>query len=92
MILIKILGAIDLAAGIALLMMVFGMNVFVQFILFCAGLLLLKGMFILEGDVLSTIDLFSSLTLFLSIFFSLPTFLLWLGAFLLFAKGFASFI
>ncbi len=89
---LKLLGAIDLTSAIAFLMLVFGMNVFIQFSIFCTALLLLKGMFIIGGDVLSIIDLFSALVLFFSIFFSIPTFLLWVGAFFLFAKGFVSFL
>ena len=92
MVLIKILGAIDVVAGIILLMLIFDMNAPFQILLFCAGLLLLKGMFIITGDVLSLIDLASSLLFFISIFFSLPALLLWIPAFILFAKGFVSFI
>lgn len=92
MALVKILGAIDLISGLAFLMLVFGADVFVQFILFCVGLLLLKGMFIFTGDVLSVIDIFSSIVLLLSLLFTIPTFLLWMGAFFLIAKGFASFL
>lgn len=92
MILLKILGLIDLISGTTFLMIIFGLNVYVQVILFCASLLLLKGMFALGGDVLSFVDLFSSVVLFLSIFLSLPTFLVWICAFLLFAKGFVSFL
>lgn len=92
MVLVKILGAIDLAAGLAFLMLIFGMNVPLQLILFCAGLLLLKGMFVFIGDVLSVIDIFSSLILLLSLLFSIPIFLLWVGAFFLIAKGFVSFL
>ena len=92
MVLVKILGAIDLISGIAFLMLAFGAGVFVQFILFCAGLLLLKGMFVFTGDILSIIDIFSAGILLFSLFFPIPTFLLWVGAFLLIAKGFVSFV
>lgn len=90
--LVKILGAIDIAAAIAFLMMVFGIPPILQFTLFCAGLLLLKGLFIVTGDVLSIIDLASSIFLLLSIFLALPIVILWLPAFLLLAKGFVSFL
>jgi hypothetical protein len=90
--LVKILGLIDIAAAIAFLMIIFGMEIPLQFTLFCAGLLLLKGMFIITGDVLSVVDIFSSGILIISIFFSVPMILLWVPAFLLCAKGFASFI
>lgn len=90
--LIKILGAVDLVSALVFLMLIFGFDVYLQFLLFCAGLLLLKGMFVLTGDVLSVIDLFASTILILSIFFSLPVFLLWAPAFLLLAKGFVSFV
>lgn len=92
MVLVKILGAVDILAGLSFLMMVFGMDIFIQVILFCAGLLLLKGMFILGGDILSAIDLLAAFSLFLSLFLSLPTFILWILALLLFAKGFVSFL
>lgn len=92
MLILKILGIIDLTSAVALLMLMFGINVYIQFILFCAGLLLIKGIFVFTGDVLSYIDLFSSIILFLSIFFSIPIFLIWIGTFLLFAKGFVSFL
>jgi len=89
---VKILGAIDLAAAIAFLMLTFGFPVFTQFILFCASLLLLKGFFVFTGDVLSGVDLLASFLLFLSIFFSLPTIFLWAPAFFLLAKGVVSFV
>jgi hypothetical protein len=90
--LVKILGAIDLASAICFLMLIFGMTPFVHFTLFCAGLLLLKGMFVFTGDVLSIIDLASAILLLLSLFFALPTVLLWVPAFLLLAKGVVSFL
>ena len=90
--LLKVLGGIDLAAALAFLLLIFGMDVFTQFLLFCSGLLLMKGLFVLSGDVLSVIDLVSSLFLILSIFFALPAILLWVPAFLLLAKGFVSFL
>ena len=90
--LVKILGVIDLLSAIAFLMMTFGIKVPFAFIIFCALLLLLKGMFVIGGDVLSLIDLLSSFILFISIFFSVFTFLIWVCALLLFAKGFISFL
>jgi hypothetical protein len=89
---VKLLGAIDIAAAIAFLMLVFGMQPYLQFMLFCAGLLLLKGMFVFTGDVLSVIDVVSTILLILSIFVTLPSALLWAPAFLLLAKGFVSFL
>lgn len=89
---VKVLGGIDLASALAFLMLIFGIDVFTQFILFCAGLLFLKGLFILGGDVLSAVDIFSSVILVLSIFFSLPSILLWIPAFFLLGKGIVSFI
>jgi len=92
MVLVKILGLIDLASSLAFLMLIFGITPFMQFLLFCAGLLFFKGLFVLTGDILSIIDLISSFALILSIFFALPTMLLWICAFLLLAKGGVSFI
>ncbi|MBI3334489.1 hypothetical protein HYZ97_03310 [Candidatus Pacearchaeota archaeon] len=92
MFILKLLGGIDLVSAIAFLMMVFGMSVPFQFILFCAGLLLLKGMFIITGDMLSIVDLVSSIFLLLSLVITLPAILLWAPAFLLLAKGLVSFI
>ena len=89
---VKVLGAIDLVAALAFLMLVFGMDVWFQYMLFCAGLLFIKGLFVLGGDVLSVIDLVSSAILLLSIFFTLPVAFLWVPAFLLFAKGVVSFL
>lgn len=89
---LKVLGGVDLTSALVFLMLIFGFDVYLQFLLFCAGLLFLKGMFVFTGDVLSVIDLFASAILLLSIFFSLPVFLLWAPAFLLLAKGFVSFI
>ncbi len=89
--LVKVLGAIDLAGALAFLMLIFGLTVPLQFALFCAGLLLLKGLFIFLGDSLSLIDIFSASTLLLSIFILPPSIILWMPAFLLLAKGFASF-
>lgn len=89
---VKVLGGIDLISAFILLMMIFGFDVHIRIVLFCAGLLFFKSLFILGGDVLSAIDLFSSTILVLSIFFTLPVFLLWTPAFLLLAKGFVSFL
>jgi hypothetical protein len=92
MVLVKILGGIDLAAALAFLMLIFGVNVFAPFLLFCAGLLMLKGLFVFSGDVLGYIDLFSAAALIFSIFFSLYSIMLWIPAFFLLAKGLVSFI
>jgi hypothetical protein len=92
MVFIKILGGIDLLGAIAFLMLVFGLDPVLQYTLFCAGLLFMKGMFVFSGDVLSLIDLFSSFILLLSILFAVPIVLLWIAAFLLFAKGIVSFL
>lgn len=90
--LVKILGALDLAAALAFLLLTFGMSVPMQYTLFCAGLLLIKGLFVLMGDVLSVIDVGSSILLLLSILITLPSLFLWAPAFLLLAKGFVSFV
>ena len=92
MVLVKILGGIDLASAGAFLMLIFGMNVLPQYLVFCAGLLFLKGLFVLMGDVLSGIDIIAALLLFLSIPFNLPSILLWIPAFFLLAKGIISFV
>jgi len=89
---IKMLGFIDLSAALAFLMLAFGMDVFFQFLLFCSGLLFMKGLFLFTGDILSGIDLIAAFLLIISIFFSLPSIILWVPAFLLLAKGFVSFI
>ncbi|MBX4212085.1 hypothetical protein KW787_01335 [Candidatus Pacearchaeota archaeon] len=90
--LVKVLGAIDLVAAASFLMMIFGIHVLFQVIVFCGGLLLAKGMFVVSGDILSVIDILSSLVLFGSLIFSVPIILLWIPAFLLLAKGFVSFL
>lgn len=92
MVLVKILGAVDLAAAFAFLLLIFSINLFVPFTLFCAGLLLIKGFFVLTGDILSIIDLFAAACLFLSLIITLPAILLWLPAFFLLAKGVVSFL
>ncbi len=89
---VKILGSMDLFSSFAFLMLIFGINVPLQYTLFCSGLLLMKGMFILTGDVLSGFDILAALALILSLAFALPTVILWTGAFLLLAKGLVSFI
>jgi len=92
MVVVKILGALDLTVAIAFLLLIFGVHPWLQFILFCAGLILLKGLFILSGDVLSVIDIFAAVLLVISLFATLPSVLLWIPALLLIAKGFVSFI
>lgn len=92
MVLVKILGGIDIAAASAFFMLIFGVDVVPQFLVFCAGLLLLKGMFIFMGDVLSGVDLIAAFLLFISMAFTLPSVLLWIPAFFLLAKGFVSFV
>lgn len=89
---VKILGAVDFAGAVAFLMLVFGLGVFPQYLLFCAGLLFVKGLFIFSGDILSLLDLFSAFVLLVSIFFVPWTIFLWVPAFLLLAKGFVSFL
>ncbi len=89
---VRILGLIDLIAAISFLMLIFGIDPFVQVLLFSAGLLFVKGLFVLGGDVLSFVDLFSSFVLILSIFFDVFSIFLWLPAFLLMAKGLISFL
>jgi hypothetical protein len=89
---IKILGFIDFFAAMAFLMLVFGIDPFLQFILFCSGLLFIKGLFIFSGDVLSGIDLMASFLLILSIFFQLPIILFYFPEFLLLSKAVVSFI
>jgi len=87
---VKLLGAIDLASALAFLLMTFGIDPFTQYILFCAGLLFFKGLFIFTGDILSGVDLFASLMLILSLFIALPAILIWIPTFLLLAKGVVS--
>lgn len=90
--LVKVLGAIDIISAFAFLMLIFGFEPYMRFLLFCAGLLFMKGLFILAGDVLSIVDIFSSIVLILSIFLAPPIFLFWIPAFLLLAKGFVSML
>jgi hypothetical protein len=90
--LVKLLGAIDVASSLAFLLMIFGIHPWIHYILFCSGLLFLKGLFIFTGDVLSVIDLVAFVTLIVSIFFIPGTILLWTLSFLLLAKGFVSFL
>jgi hypothetical protein len=92
MVIVKVLGAIDVTASLAFLMLIFGLSPPLQFILFCAGLLFLKGLFVITGDVLSWIDIFSSIILIISIFTTPFSILLWIPAFFLLAKGMVSFI
>jgi hypothetical protein len=92
MVLVKVLGGLDLLAALVFLMLTFGFDVQMRFLLFFAGLLFVKGLFVFSGDVLSVVDLFSALMLILTVFFTLPAILLWIPAFLLIAKGFVSFI
>lgn len=89
--LVKILGGIDIASAFAFLMLVFGIHVPSNYLLFCAGLLFVKSLFLIGGDILSWIDIFSSVLLILSVFFTLPVILLWISAFFLMSKGAASF-
>ena len=89
---VKILGLVDLFASISLIMLVFGFSLPVIIMMFCAGLLFIKGLFIFTGDVLSAIDLCASLAFIISIFFTLPSIMIWLPAFLLLAKAMVSFV
>jgi len=92
MVLVKILGGIDLIASITFLMIIFSINPPLALILFSSGLLFLKGLFVFTGEPLSAIDLVSSVILLLSLVFSISSFLLWIPALLLLAKGFVSFV
>jgi hypothetical protein len=91
MVLLKVLGMIDVAAAFAFLMLVFGIQPFTFYMIFCILLLIVKGFFAFTStDILSFLDLVSAILLALSIFFSMPLILLWLPACLLLAKGLAS--
>ena len=90
--LVKLLGAIDVLAAITFLMYIFNITPFIQLVLFCAGLLFLKGLFILTGEPLSIIDLLASATLLIAMFVTPWSFILWILALLLMAKGIVSFI
>lgn len=90
--LVKILGGLDLLSALVLLMIIFGIEPWVQLVLFCAGLLFLKGLFILTGEPLSLIDLVSSLTLIFSLLWAPWMGFMWMLALLLLAKGMVSFI
>jgi len=92
MVIVKILGLIDILSAFLFLMMIFGMEVFIWLVIFCAFLLLIKGMFIFSGEMLSLIDLSAGLLLFLSIIFQPFTFLIWIASLLLVAKGFVSLL
>ena len=89
---VKLLGSIDLLSSFAFLLIIFGVDPYIQIIIFCSGLSFLKGLFILGGDLFSIIDLLSAISLFLSIFFAMPVIILWLCSFLLLSKSFASFL
>lgn len=89
---LKLLGSIDAAAALAFLMLMFGITPYMQFVLFCAGLLFLKGLFILTGDFLSIVDLASSIILLVTLFFTPPTAFLWIPALLLLSKAVVSFL
>jgi hypothetical protein len=90
--LVKLLGSIDLAAALAFLLLVFGIQPWTNYILFCSGLLFIKGLFILTGDILSLVDLVSAIILILSLFLTPATFFLWFPTLLLCSKGMASFL
>ncbi|MEK6858640.1 MAG: hypothetical protein AABX53_01870 [Nanoarchaeota archaeon] len=90
--LVRMLGGLDLLSAIVFLMIIFGLDPWTQFVLFCAGLLFLKGLFILTGEPLSAIDLVSSLTLIFSLLWMPWMGLAWMLALLLLAKGIVSFI
>jgi len=92
MVLVRILGTLDVISSLLFLMLAFDVHPFLQLTLFCSGLLLIKGLFVFTGEPLSAIDLASSFLLLLSIFFTLPTVLIWIPAFLLLAKGIVSFV
>jgi hypothetical protein len=92
MIILKLLGTLDLIAAAIFLTMIFGFSPPFQLLLFCGGLLLAKGMFVFTGDPLSIQDIFYSICMLLSMFFALPSFILWLCAFLLIAKGVVSWL
>jgi len=90
--LVKILGAIDLISSFVFLGFVFGTPASFQLTFFCAALLFVKGLFVFGGDILSVLDIFASVILLISIFFTLPSVILWIPAFLLLSKGVMSFI
>jgi hypothetical protein len=92
MVLVKVLGFVDILSAIAFLLLVFGMTPWLQFSLFCIGILFLKGLFVFSGDALSVVDIFSAVLLIISLFATLPSLLLWIPAFLLLAKGVVSFL
>ncbi len=88
--LVKLLGGMDLVAGLAFLLLIFGMIVPSSFLFFSAGFLLVKGS-VFFGDMLSKLDLVAAFILILSAFFVLPTIFLFPFIFLLMVKGTVSF-
>ncbi|MBS3089823.1 hypothetical protein J4461_03005 [Candidatus Pacearchaeota archaeon] len=89
---VKLLGALDIASALAFMMFIFGMQPPLSYLIFCITLLFIKGLFIFGGDVLSVLDICSAIILALSIFFALPVILWWAPSFLLLAKGVWSFL
>lgn len=89
---LKTLGSIDAAAALAFLMLMFGIQPWLQFLLFCAGLLFLKGLFVFTGDFLSIVDLASSVILIVTLFLTPPIAFLWIPALLLLSKAVVSFL
>lgn len=90
--LVKLLGIIDFIAALVFLLLIIGVALPFQFLIFPALLLFAKSLFILKGDALSLIDMLCAAIIFLSIFFSLPSLFLWIPLLLLVYKVVVSFI
>ena len=91
--LVKILGGIDALAGLCLLSLAFGLNLPSDIFIVLAVLLILKGLFVFTGAIVPGImDFLAATVLILSIYYTIPIFILVLSAFLLFQKGFLSFL
>jgi len=85
---IKILGFIDIAASIILILSLFGLKWNILFIILMIYLFLKGIIFVLSSfDFASIIDVLSSVIILLTLFMDVPSFLIIISAALLFQKG-----
>lgn len=89
----KLLGILDLFAALLLTLMVLGMGLSHYLLFIGAIVLLAKSLpFAFSLCIGCFIDIFVAILLILSIFFSLPVWLLVIGAVIIAQKGFLSFL
>lgn len=90
--LVKILGGVDLAISLVLLLLCLRVEIPNMILIISVVILLVKGISIFTLDLASFFDVYAAILLILSIFFNVPVVLLGIAFFLVLQKGIFSLL